>query len=110
MKKIFIQSFNDLQERRKITEPDKLPKIALLFIFDLDQNHFYYLTNHNGLLKDNKEDYLDIKNNFINNCLKNSLTLLEKHFNQLINIECNSFFIINKNDLLIKLGLEEYII
>lgn len=110
MKKIFIQSFNDLRQRRKITEPHKLPKIALLFIFDLDENSLYYLTHHHGLLKDNKEYSLDNKNTYTDNCLKNSLPLSEVYFNELINIECNQFFIMNKNDLLIKLGLEEFII
>lgn len=110
MKKIFIQSFNDLRERRKITELSKLPKIVLLFIFDLDENNFYYLTNHNGKLEDNKEDLIDYENSFVNNCFKDSLPLKEEHFDELINTECNQFFIMNKNDLLLKLGLEEHVI
>lgn len=110
MKKILVQSFNDLHERRTITESNKLPKIALLFIFDLDENYFYYLTNYNGKLKDNKEDTIDYENNFINKCLKDSLPLSKQYFNELINTECNQFFIMNKNELLIKLGLDEYII
>jgi hypothetical protein len=110
MKKIFIQSFNDLHERRKITEPHKLPKIAVLFLFDLNENSLYYLTHHHGLLKDNKEYSLDYENNFVNNCLKESLPISEEYFNELINIKCKSFFIMNKNDLLLKLGFEEFVI
>ena len=110
MKKIFIQSFNDLHERRKITEPHKLPKIALLFLFDLDKGNFYYLTNHHGALKENKENFLEHENGFVNKRLKESLSLSEEHFNELINIECNKFFIMNKSDLMNHLNLEEWII
>ena len=110
MKKIFIQSFNDLHERRKITEPHELPKIAVLFLFDLNKNNVYYLTNHNGTLKENRENFLEYENSFINRCLKDSQLISEEHFNELINIECNKFFIMNKSDLMNHLNLEEWII
>jgi len=110
MKKIFIESFNDLHDRRTITESNKLPKIAVLFIFDLDENHFYYLTNYYGKLKDNKEVFSEYENSFVNKCLKKSLPIKEEYFNELINTKCNQFFIMNKNYLLLKLGLEEWII
>ena len=110
MKKIFIQSFDDLNDRRKITKPHKLPKIAVLFLFDLDKEDFYYLTNHHGALKENIENGFDSSNRFIMKCLKDSLSISEKQFNYLINIECNEFYIMNKKDLMNRLLLEEWII
>ena len=109
MKKIYINSINDLKDRRIIEDINNLEKIANLFIFDLDNSLFYYLTKNDEKLKYNKEDiYID--NKFITECLKDSHYITEDDFNYLVNMKCNQFYSIKKNDLLKDLKLEEWII
>ena len=95
MKKIYINSLNDLKDRRIIEDINNLEKIANLFIFDLDNSLFYYLTKNDEKLKYNKEDiYID--NKFITGCLKDSHYITEDDFNYLVNIKCNQFYSIKK--------------
>ena len=98
MKKIYVQSRENL--------------ISHLFLFDLDNNFFYYLTKDKFLLKHNMEELFSKydDNKFVVESLKKSYKINDSLFEKLLNKICNEYYSINVKDFFISIGLEEYII
>jgi hypothetical protein len=112
MKKVYIKSIFDLEKDRKVNNPREEDLIADLILYDLDNNSVYYIFNTSEILELSKRslNYLLSRNNYMTLALGESCNISEEKFNELLKTPSRNFYQMYKNDLLINLELEEYII
>lgn len=106
MKRIYIKSH---KEDSIGFDSRKADLISNLILFDLDRDLFYYL------IYTPKDVCLNftiakLKDRKTSRTLKDSYLIKDYQFDELLGMQINSFYSLNKNEFLIKLGLEEYII
>lgn len=112
MKKIYVKSVFDLEKDRKVNNPSDWDLIADLILYDLNNNHVYYIFNTTEILEQSRRSlkYLLSNNNYMTLALKESYPISEEKFNEFLNTPSRDFYQIYKKQLLISLGLEEEII
>ena len=112
MKKIYVKSIFDLEKDHKITNPREWNLIADLILYDLDGNSVYYIFNTAEILELSKRSlrYSLSNNNYMTLALEEAYPIAEEKFNEMLNTPCRLFYQMYKDELLISLQLEEYII
>jgi hypothetical protein len=106
MKRIYIKSH---KENPIDFDNNEVDLISDLILFDLDRDLFYYLiyTPSDVRLNFTMTKLKDRKNSLT---LKDSYLIKDYQFDELLDMPINSFYRLNKNEFLIKLGLEEHVI
>lgn len=112
MKKLYVKSTFDLEKDRKINNPRDWDLISDLILYDLNNNHVYYIYNTTEILEQSRRSlkYLLSNSNYMILALEESYPISEEKFNELLNTPSREFYNMYKKELLISLGLEEFII
>lgn len=112
MKKIYVKSIFDLEKDHKISNPREWDLIGDLILYDLDGNSVYYIFNTSEILELSKRslNYSLSNNSYMTLALQEAYSISERNFNELLNTPCRNFYQMSKDELLISLQLEEYII
>lgn len=112
MKRVYIKSLFDLEKDRRVKDTSEWDLIADLILYDLDSSHVYYVFNSTEILENTRRSltYLISRNNYLELALQDSYKIDDQKFERLLGIPCRDFYKMYKKDLMIELGLVEYII
>lgn len=112
MKRVYIKSLFDLEKDRRVKDTSDWDLIADLILYDLDDSHVYYVFNSTEILESTRRSltYLISRNNYLELALQDSYKIDDQKFERLLGTPCRDFYKMYKNNLMIELGLIEYII